>query len=91
MQQSTPHKAVKSASQAALRKMQLTLHASSRTPHGASRLVLAMSAWSVETRRAPARHCRGAEVYGHTNTAMHGDESTLRPRPCVGVDATVLT
>ena len=30
-----------------------------RTPHGASRLVNAMSAWSVETRRAPFRHCRG--------------------------------
>ena len=25
--------------------------------HGVSRLVLAMSAWSVKTRRAPSRHC----------------------------------
>ena len=39
------------------------------TPHGASCLVQAMSAWSVETRRAPSRHCRGARVYVHTATA----------------------
>ena len=38
---------------------------------GASRLVLAMSAWSVKTRRAPSRHCRDARVYGHTTTAVH--------------------
>ena len=31
-------------------RMELTLHATRRTPHGASRLVLAMSAWSVKTR-----------------------------------------
>ena len=34
-------------------RMQLTLHATRPTPHGASRLVQAMSAWSVKTRRAP--------------------------------------
>ena len=50
--------------------MQLTLLATRRTPHGASRLVLAMSAWSVKIRRAPSRHCRDARVhawhdYGH--------------------------
>ena len=66
----------KSASQAVLSRMQLTLHATRRTPHGASRLVLAMSPWSVETRRAPSRHCRDARVYGPTTTAMLDDEYT---------------
>ena len=54
--------------------MQLTLHATRRTPHGVARLVLAMSAWSVKTRRAPSRHCRDARVYGHATTAMHHNE-----------------
>ena len=46
-------------------------------PHGASRLVLAVSAWSVKTRRAPSRHCRDARrVHGHTTTAMHDSEFT---------------
>ena len=49
----------------------LILHATRRTPNGASRLGQAMSAWSVKTRRAPSRHCRDARVYGHTTTAMH--------------------
>ena len=51
--------------------MHLTLHATPQTPHGASRLVQAMSAWLVKTRHAPSRHCRDARVYGHTTTAMH--------------------
>ena len=38
------------------RRMQLTLHATRRTPHGASRLVQAMSAWSVKPQHAPSRH-----------------------------------
>ena len=55
--------------------MQLTLHATRRTrPHGASRLVLAMSAWSVKTRRAPSRHRTDARVYGRTTTAMHDNQ-----------------
>ena len=58
----------------------LTLHGTRRTPHGASRLVLAMSAWSVKTRRAPSRRCRDARVYGHTTTAMHGNEYPPPPR-----------
>ena len=61
----------KSAPQAILSRMQLALHATRRTLHGASRLVQAMSAWSVKTRHAPSRHCRDARVYGHTTTAMH--------------------
>ena len=39
--------------------------------HGASRLVQAMPACLVKTRRAPSRHSRDARVYGHTTTAMH--------------------
>ena len=57
---------------AVFRRMQSTLHATRRTPpHGASRLVQAMSAWWVKTQRAPSRHSRDARVYGHTTTAMH--------------------
>ena len=51
--------------------MQFTLHATRRTPHGASCLVLAIPAWLVKTRRAPSRHSRNARVYAHTTTAMH--------------------
>ena len=51
--------------------MQLTLHATRRTPQGASRLVQAISAWSVRTRHAPSRHCRDARVYGQTTTVMN--------------------
>ena len=69
-----------SASRALLARMQLTLHATRRTPHGASRLVQAMPAWSLKTRHAPSRHCRNARVYGHTTTAMH-KLSTPSPLP----------
>ena len=61
-----------------LSRTQLTLHATRRTPHGASHLVQATSTWSVKTRRALSRHCRDARVYGHTTTAMH-DMSTPPP------------
>ena len=54
--------------------MQLTLHATRPTSHGASRLVLAIFAWSVKTRRALSQHCKDARVYGHTTTAMHHNE-----------------
>ena len=54
--------------------MQLTVHATRRTPHGALRLVLAMSCLVGEIRRAPSRHCRDARVYGRTTTAMHDNE-----------------
>ena len=63
------------ASPPVLSKMQLTLHATRPTHHGAFRSVQAMSAWSVKTRRAPHRNCRYARVYGHSTTAMH-DTST---------------
>ena len=56
----------KCASQAILSRMQLTLHATRRTPDGALRLVQAKSAWSVKTRRAPSRHCSDTRVYAHT-------------------------
>ena len=64
----------KAASKAVRSRMQLTLHTTRSTPHGASRLVYAMSAWSVKTGRAPSRHCRDARVYAHTITAMHDNE-----------------
>ena len=61
----------KSASQAVHSRMQLTLHATRRTPHGASRLVRAMSAWLVKHRHAPSRHCRDARDHDYTTNAMH--------------------
>ena len=61
----------KSVLRAVLGRMQFTLHATRRTTHGASRLVQAMSAWLVKTRRAPSRHGRDARVYSLTTTAMH--------------------
>ena len=61
--QKSAQKVRKSASQAVLSRMKLTFHATRRTPtHGASRLVQAMPAWSVKTRRAPTRHCGDARV-----------------------------
>ena len=48
------------------------------TPHGASCLVQAMSAWSVKPRSAPSWHCSDATAYGLTNTAEH-DMSTSSP------------
>ena len=55
--------------------MQLTLHATRRSPHGASRLVRAMSTWLAKTRRAPSRHCWDARVCDHKTSAVH-DMST---------------
>ena len=57
---------------------------SSRTPHGASRLVQAMSAWLVTVRRAPSRHSRDARVYGHTTTAMHELSTPPHTSACLG-------
>ena len=61
----------KSVLQAVVGRMQFTLYATRRTPHGASRLVQAMSVWLVKDRRALSRHSRDARVYGHTTTAIH--------------------
>ena len=36
-----------------------------------ARLVQAMSAWSVKSRRSPSRQSRDARVYGHATTATH--------------------
>ena len=52
-------------------KRDTPLHATRRTPHGAWRLVQAMSAWLVKTRRAPSWDRRNARVYDHTTAAMH--------------------
>ena len=62
----------KSASKAILGRMQLILHATRRTPHGALRLVLAMSAWSVRTRRSPSLYCRDGSM-------------VIRLRPCMTI------
>ena len=67
----------KSALQAVRSRTQLTLHATRRTSHDASRLVYAMSAWTLKTRRAPSRRCMGARVctilskYSHAITAIY--------------------
>ena len=67
----------KSVLRAVLGRMQFIVHVTRRTPHGASRLVPAMSAWLVITRRAPSRHSRDARVYGgHAQT-----EHTPAPPP----------
>ena len=71
----------KSVSRAVLGRMQFTLNANRRTPHGALRLVQTMSAWLVKTRRAPSRHSRDARVYGHTTTAMHKPSTPPPPPP----------
>ena len=42
--------------------------------------VRAIYLWSMETRRAPPRHCRRARVYGLTPTAMH-DKANPPPFP----------
>ena len=52
----------KPASHADLRRMPLKRHATRRTIHGASHLVLAMSNWPVTTRRASSRHFWDARV-----------------------------
>ena len=76
-----PPPSFKSASQTVLSRVQLTLHATRRTPHGVSRLVQAMSVWSVKTLRAPSRHFRDARVYGHATTVMHDVDFTLLQPP----------
>ena len=69
--QESRHKVPKTDFRAVLGRMKFAFHATRRRSHGASRLVQAMSAWLVKTRRAPSRHSRDARVYGHTTTAMH--------------------
>ena len=59
--------------------MQFNLHATRRTPHGAFRLVQAISVWLMKPRRALSRHSRDARVYGHATTAM--DEYRVHPLP----------
>ena len=66
-QETPPHAVIINS----ISRMQLVRYATRTTPHGASRLVQAMSAWSVKTRRAPPQHCRDASVYVHTTTVMH--------------------
>ena len=68
-----------SASKAVHSWMKLALRATRPTPHGSSRLVQAIAAWSVKTRRVPSRHGSDARVYGHTTAAMHDNEYTTAP------------
>ena len=80
-----------------LGRMKFTLHATRRTPHGASRLVQAMPAWLVKTRRAPSRHSRDARVlwsygYGHAQTEYPLPLQPLPTKPqlrnsCVRLDS----
>ena len=79
--QASRHKVPKSVLRAVLGRMQFTLHATRRAPHGALRLVQAMSAWLEKTRRAPSRHSRDARVYGHSTTAMHKLSTPPLPPP----------
>ena len=71
--------------------MQSTVHATRRTPRGASCLVQAKSAWLVKTRRAPSRHSRHVRVDDHKTTVMH-KLSTPPPTPLtlqMSVDAVI--
>ena len=72
-------------------RMYLSLHATRRTPHGASRFQQAMSAWSVKTRRAPSRHYKDARVSCHTTTAVHEIEDISPTEYTPPPPATVLT
>ena len=76
----TTHRVPKSPSQAVLSRMPVTPHATRRTPHGASRLVLAVVTRSVKTRRTPSRHCRCARRYDLKATVVH-DNERIRPPP----------
>ena len=69
----------KSASQAVLSRMHLTLYSTHQTPHGVSRLVQAMPPSSVKTRHAPSRHCRYAKV--NIMWSM-----VIRLRPCMNIE-----
>ena len=74
---------VRVPSQAVLNRMQLTLHTTRPTPHGASRLVQATSGWLVKTRCARSQHFRDARVYGHTTTTVHDNGCNPPFRPPV--------
>ena len=69
----------KSASNADLSRVQPARHATSPTLHSGVRLVQAMSAWSVKTRRTPIRRCWDVRVYGHTTTTVHDVSTSLPP------------
>ena len=76
--------------------MQPTLHATRQNPQGASRLVHAISAWSVKTRRAPSWHSRSARVNDLKTTAMRvmsapPSPPALSPLPGTGFLRTSLT
>ena len=80
-EQESRHKVPKCVLQAPLGRMQFTLHATRRTPHGASRFAQAMSAWLVKTRRAPVRQSRDARVYVWSYDYGHEQTEYPSPRP----------
>ena len=88
--QESRHKVPKSVLREVLERMQFTLHSTRGTPHGASRLVQAMPAWLVKTRRAPSRHSRDATVYGQTTTAMHKLSTPPSPSSHAGLSTDCL-
>ena len=64
-------------------RMQLGLRATRRTPHAASRLLLAISTWPVKTRRAPSRHCRDVWVLCSYDCGHACDSEYTPPLPVV--------
>ena len=86
--QESRHKVPKSVLRAVLGRMQFILHATRRTPLGASRLAHAMSDWLRKIRRAPSPHGRDAMVYGHTTTATH--KLSTPPPPQMTAAKTIL-
>ena len=75
MQERTP------ASQAVLSRMQLTLHPTRSTPHGASCLWRAMPTGWLKIWRDASRHCRDTRAYDHTTTAVHDMSTPPRASP----------
>ena len=71
----------KSNSQAVLSRLQLILHATRPAPNGVSRLVQAMSGWSMKTWRAPSRLCRDARLYLSYDHGLAWIEYTPQPAP----------
>ena len=61
--------------------MQLTLHATRRTPQGASRLAQAMSAWSVKPGMLHPSIVGMRGSMALRTTAMHGMSSSPPPGP----------
>ena len=78
MQESPPHKRFSVGCSSPFMRL-------APTPHGASRLVQAMPAWSVETPTCSFPwNCRDARVYDHRTTAIH--DTSIPPRTSFPLD-----